>query len=244
MIKKSYCVVVLMLSLIVTAPCNLAEKMHQAVQATVVLQNNPPFVYTNEHNEFLGSDIAKLKPILEQSGVHYELLSVSWKRALAQLKKKPNVLGFPVSRTPAREKLFKWIIPLHTIKYHLFAVKNKFDSKLSDIDSGKYSFICSDKTVACSVLENFGAPASSIVKISHVNNKQIIDMVVRERVDFMLFTDEEFDYFLNQMEYDRSQFSALDNYNYELTEYLVSNLQFDDQLIEKIRDAAQSVKAK
>jgi len=60
----------------------------------------------------------------------------------------------------------------------------------------------------------------------------------------MIFTEEELNYFLGQMNYDRSQFAVLKNYNYELVEYLVGNLQFDDHLIQKIRDAAQSPNSK
>ena len=150
----------------------IADEQGNNSQVIILSQYNPPFVSTNEQGELIGTVVLKLQGILDQAGIDYKMQSVSWKRSLADVQQYPEVLSFPVSRIPEREKLYKWIIPLHRITSQLYGLRAKFDAELSDIKNGEYTFICSEKTVSCSALRSFGIPEQSITILAQYNNNQ------------------------------------------------------------------------
>jgi len=211
-----------------------AKSKGETPDVLLVSEYNPPYIYKNEQGVYIGTAVNTLKPIFERAGVTYKMQTTPWKRALAMLQRQNNVLIYPLARTPSRESKFKWLIPVHTVNFRIYGLKDKHDLNLSDITSGKYSFVCADKTVLCSALHSFGVPDSSVVKIAHVDDKQMIEMIFRGRVDFMMFSKKGLSHHIGKMSYDLSLLAPLVNYNYPVDEYLAGKPDFDSEITDKL----------
>jgi len=216
----------------------------KSTQLTLVTNKNPPYIFTNNNGDIVGTLVDKLATVMNQSDISYQIQEIPWKRALSATKNKSNTLIFPLSRTPEREKDYSWIIPLHHLNYKIYGLKGTFDEKLTDITSGKYTFICPENTIHCSVLSNIGVPESSMIKYAFIEPHQMINMVLRQRVNFVLVSDQGSDYYSKLLNYDKSKLVHLKNYNFEVVEYLSGNLDFDPLLTKKIQTAFNSISDK
>jgi len=198
----------------------------------------PPKVYINDQGEIIGPTVVKIQAIFKQAGVSYEMKIRSWQRAFADVKQRKDTMIFPLARISDREQQFKWIIPLYTLNLKLFGLKGKFDENESNISSRDFKFICPVKTILCIALKEHGIPESSILTMSHINDQQIIQMVLQGRINFILISELALEYNLEKMGLDRSLFAKLKNYNYQVVEYLAGNEKLDST---KIQNAAKHI---
>jgi len=238
MIRKLFLTIIILNALL---PVNLtsAESRDDSSDVLLVSEYNPPYIYKNEKGEFVGSAVKKLTPIFQKAGISFKMQTTPWKRALSMVEHQQNVLIYPLARTPERETKFKWLIPIHTIDFKVYGLRNKFDLKKTDITSGKYTFVCADKTILCTVLDSFGVPESSVIKIAHVDDKQMIEMVFRERVDFMIFSEHGLSHHIDKLKYDLTMLVPLDHYSYPVVEYLAGKVDFDSKITEKLLQAGK-----
>lgn len=213
-------------------------------KVTLVSEYNPPFVYKDDNGKFIGTSVSKLRPIMEKAGIEVEFKTYPWKRALAALNTLDDALIYPLSRIAEREENFSWVIPIHKVDFKLYSLKGKHSSDLINLNNGDYSFVCVDKTVLCSILKSFDIPESQIVKLSTIDDRQMIDMVVRGRIDYVLITDSGLKHHLKVMNLDPSLLVPNQHYKYQIEEYLAGNLQFDSKLMQRIQKAALELETK
>lgn len=80
----------------------------------------PPLLITAEHappasmqlgGQVVGRESDKIREMLERSGYAYRIDLLPWKRAYTLAQRDPFTCVYSTSRTPEREKLFKWIGP-------------------------------------------------------------------------------------------------------------------------------------
>jgi polar amino acid transport system substrate-binding protein len=80
----------------------------------------PPLLVTTEHSppssmkrgeEIIGRETEKIREMLSRSGVSYKLDLLPWKRAFTMAQRDANTCVYSTTRTPEREKLFKWVGP-------------------------------------------------------------------------------------------------------------------------------------
>ena len=171
----------------------------------------------------------------------FDIKIAPWHRALSLTEKNDNALIYPISRIPEREKEFIWLLPLHTMKFQLYGRKGKVDVNLNDIDTGQYKFVCANFTILCTGLKKLGVPDKSIVKISDVNDLQMINMVYRERVDFVLITTTGLKHHLKESSLTFDDFVALDNYQFDVVDYIAGNKNFIKSLTDSILKSAEQL---
>jgi polar amino acid transport system substrate-binding protein len=63
------------------------------------------------NGQIIGRNADKFNEVLRRSGIVHELDILPWKRAYTLLQSRPDMCVFTMSRTPEREKLFKWVGP-------------------------------------------------------------------------------------------------------------------------------------
>ncbi|MGW8394652.1 substrate-binding periplasmic protein [Pseudoduganella sp. HUAS MS19] len=80
----------------------------------------PPLVITAEHsppasmrvgNQVLGRESEKIREMLARTGYAYTIDVLPWKRAFSMAQRDPYTCVYSTSRTPEREKQFKWVGP-------------------------------------------------------------------------------------------------------------------------------------
>jgi len=80
----------------------------------------PPLVITAEHsppasmrvgNQVVGRESEKIREMLARAGLAYTIDVLPWKRAFTMAQRDPYTCVYSTSRTPEREKQFKWVGP-------------------------------------------------------------------------------------------------------------------------------------
>jgi polar amino acid transport system substrate-binding protein len=80
----------------------------------------PPLIITSEHsppasmkvgNQVVGREGEKIREMLARSGYAYKIDVLPWKRAFTMAQRDAYTCVYSTSRTPEREKQFKWVGP-------------------------------------------------------------------------------------------------------------------------------------
>jgi len=90
------------------------------------------------------SNEQKLVELLDSSKLLYNFEEYPWLRAFKLAKTKKNTFIYAISRTPERENLFQWVVPLYSFNFALYG-NNSADSSLWTKDNllaGRLSVAC------------------------------------------------------------------------------------------------------
>jgi polar amino acid transport system substrate-binding protein len=107
----------------------------QSPALKVYMSEYPPFCFTKD-GKATGFAAEIVSEMMKRIGVSYNIRSLPWKRAYQYLSEKPNVMLFTVTRTEAREALFKWVGPITTSSLVFFA-KNDSDITIRNLEDAK-----------------------------------------------------------------------------------------------------------
>ncbi|HEX5685938.1 MAG TPA: transporter substrate-binding domain-containing protein [Ideonella sp.] len=106
------------LGLAVLALCTLAAHAGNA-DLRIVTEELPPYNMT-QGGQITGLSTEVVQAVLKEVGVQAPIKSMPWARAYDIALNEENVLIYSITRTPQREKLFKWvgvIAPTHWALY-------------------------------------------------------------------------------------------------------------------------------
>ncbi len=67
----------------------------------------------------------------------YSLSLYPWARAYEKALHEPNVLIFPLDRTPAREQLFKWVGEIHRVASRLYKMRDSEGIVVNNLEDAK-----------------------------------------------------------------------------------------------------------
>ncbi|MRV73379.1 transporter substrate-binding domain-containing protein [Duganella sp. FT92W] len=76
----------------------------------IVAEHSPP-ASMKEGEEITGRETEKIRDMLGRSAIAYKIDILPWKRAFTMAQQQKNTCVYSTSRTPEREKQFKWIGP-------------------------------------------------------------------------------------------------------------------------------------
>ncbi|WP_159084479.1 substrate-binding periplasmic protein [Dongshaea marina] len=103
----------------------------------MVTDNWRPYNY-EENGEIKGIGTEILKKILNRSGFKYEITVYPWPRAYRKALHEKNVLIYSISRTPDREHLFKWVVPVGKSQFsYLYRLKKNSHINPKNIQEAK-----------------------------------------------------------------------------------------------------------
>lgn len=99
----------------------------------------PPFNYT-ENDKVVGYSADVIAMAFQKAGLKTTFTQWPWMRAYNQAKDVPGNYVFSTSRTPEREKLFKWVGPIAKDLVYLMVLKDSPIKEVSEFKSlKKYS---------------------------------------------------------------------------------------------------------
>ena len=75
-------------------------------------ENYPPFNMDDGEGKVVGISTEIVEELFSRSSVSYELQLLPWQRAYGNALDNKNYAVFSTTRTPEREKLFKWVGPI------------------------------------------------------------------------------------------------------------------------------------
>ncbi len=101
----------------------------------ITTEDNPPFNYL-DGQRVTGMSTEILTEMGRRAGVPLTIHMQPWARAYQAALEMPDTCVYSTVRLPEREALFKWIGPLATNKWALFA-KNDFSGQIRSIDDAK-----------------------------------------------------------------------------------------------------------
>ncbi|WP_223468364.1 substrate-binding periplasmic protein [Massilia soli] len=95
-----------------------------APQLYIATETSPPASML--HNRaVIGSSTDKVREIMARSGIAYRIDLLPWKRAYTAALHRSNACVYSTTRTPEREKLFRWIGPLDEAEWVLLALAER-----------------------------------------------------------------------------------------------------------------------
>lgn len=212
----------------------LAQESTSEPAFWVLTSLEPPFSLRNDKGQLEGYLIEVVSGILTEANIEQEILAAPWGRLIQEAQSKPNVLMFPLARTPDRENDYHWILPLTSNIYGVLGATEdkKFVKRKEDLN----------KVSPIGVLKNdFRHKVLLDQNIEGVMPFDDYDAAVSEllsgKLSSLFFSDAGLRYFCFKQGADCSHFTLL--YEYQtLTSYIALSKGTDAQHIGKLKTAA------
>jgi polar amino acid transport system substrate-binding protein len=153
-------------------------------ELTLMSEDYPPYNYPNKHGQPTGISIDIVKLIIKKTGDKNNITILPWARSYHNIQVKKNQVLFVMTRTIKREKLFKWVGPVASNNWVMFAKRNfKGDiNSLEELKNDKYT-IGTYKNDACELfLQDKGFKNLASVSDDSLNVKKLI----RNRINFWI----------------------------------------------------------
>jgi polar amino acid transport system substrate-binding protein len=198
----------------------------------------PPANYM-ENDKLVGISVDSLRLIWAEQGISEQpILLVPWARGYRNVLKTPNTALFTMSRTPAREDMFKWVGPLFNSVHVLMAKKTsglKFDN-FGDVLNYRVATVQGD--ISQISLQQIGFPESNMAKVTDLERAFV--MMKLGRVDMMMVSIHGFQHLTKLLNVDSSNFEQVWQVN-QIGNYIAFNLQTPDKVIESYQKAFENV---
>ena len=211
---------------------------------TLITEEYPPFNFT-EDGVHRGIATDALIEILAAAGSlksHKDVASIPWARGYHIAQNAPNILLYSVTRTEAREKLFKWVGPIVEADIMLLQ-KTSHHLKIDNPEQ-----INTQKLRVGVVLDDVG---EQLLKEQQVNERQIFplnkgrylaQMLMENRVDLAAYDKMVLFWNLKQLGANPADYSSV----YTLKKsgyYYALSLDVDDSLVAKLQKELDRLKS-
>lgn len=233
---------------------SLAAEQNTITNVKVYYVLTSPLVDPDGKPSYRAKVMQALKTALLKSNIKLTFIPAPWNRVVRLTSEDDKSLLFQLIRTKGREKKYHWLTSLNwsTDSLNLYTRSDKILTKLTkeQIINGPYKAVCQINYAQCDMLLEFGFPAERITKIPNTNGPLLVNFVLRGRADFMAgyaLTIKEDLYSLtankNSPETDDRQPSLAPVFSLKArSNYLVASLNFDPDLLVKIKQALSSFK--
>lgn len=153
----------------------------------------PPFRMEGENGQLQGLDIDLLNELSRRTGLRFEVQRAPWARGLTALEQGSADLMTGLARTPERERYIRYLdTPYYACSPRFYASPTQA-MLLNDYASLRGLRI--GYVLESVYFQPFDAD-KSLNKIGVSNEKQLLEMLVRGRIDVLVGTDCQVDYAL------------------------------------------------
>ena len=153
-----------------------------AADYKIMTEEYPPFNYT-DGGKITGLSTEVMFEIAKRIGHHTDIEVLPWARAYGLIQKKGGQILYSMTRTEAREDLFKWVGPVSANKWVLFAKKGSGLSISSLEDAKKVKKIGAYKDDAA---ESFLKAEGFTNLDSVVKDEQNVPKLMAGRIDLWI----------------------------------------------------------
>ncbi|WP_022663452.1 substrate-binding periplasmic protein [Paucidesulfovibrio longus] len=101
----------------------------------LLTEDGPPFNFPGSSGP-QGFTVEVVRELLARTGCQGEITFLPWPRAYDETLKKPDTVLFTITRTPDREDLFRWVGPIASLTWALFALPQS-KLKLRSLDEAR-----------------------------------------------------------------------------------------------------------
>jgi polar amino acid transport system substrate-binding protein len=101
----------------------------------ILTEEYPPYNYT-ERGRITGFSTEVVEAVLKEIKVSGTIQSLPWARAYETARDSEDVLIYSITRSPEREKLFKWVGVIAPTSYYLYSLSGR-NLKLASLDEAK-----------------------------------------------------------------------------------------------------------
>jgi len=215
-----------------------------STELKVLTEDYTPFNYL-ENGSLKGFTTEIVQTLIKKTGVQIErnkILLWPWKRAYQTALEEDNVLLFTTTRTPQREKLFKWVGPIYPREQWVFKLKSRDDINVDNIQEAmvyKVAEVEDSANYQAFVKHGF-LPGKNLITLSKGDSK--IKMFLAGRIDLVSYIPLEAAYRLRELgkSYDimKKLFLMSGEYKY----YLAFSYGTDDEIVEQFQKAFDDMK--
>lgn len=152
----------------------------------IYTENYPPYNLLNNNGDVVGLATEKVHQVMKAAGLDYEIKLVPWARAVHFTQNNSNALIYSITRTPARESNFDWLVPLAESSFYVFnRDKDVRSVNLASIRAGEFTGACVSNDLGCELFRVIGMPKANILRIAD-NYTADFRMVMAERADLYI----------------------------------------------------------
>ncbi|BBH53419.1 substrate-binding periplasmic protein [Fluviispira sanaruensis] len=134
-IKRIFRFFIPLLCLIFFNYLQAATKISSTLKINAVTEHYPPYNMI-ENESIVGVSAEIMQELFKRAKVNYTLNIYPWAHSYKLALEEPNTVVFATSRTPEREKLFKWVGPIGESNWVFFA-KEGSTIKINTLDEAK-----------------------------------------------------------------------------------------------------------
>ncbi|MCF6178406.1 MAG: ABC transporter substrate-binding protein [Geopsychrobacter sp.] len=209
-----------------------------------ITEEYPPFNFTDA-GEVQGIATDTLLEMLKLSGASQtrdDIGSLSWARGYDIALHTEDVLLYSMTRTAAREKLFKWVGPIIRSKIVLFARKDHHLTlkSIDEINQRKLRVGVVLNDVGEQILQEQGVERARIYRFN--KGVHLAQMLEKERIDLLAYGRLVTLWNLKSLGYEADSFEAIFTLQ-EAEYYYALNIKTDDRTVEQLQTALDQVKA-
>ena len=192
-----------------------------------------------EQGELKGITVDTLKAMWHQLEIPEQSIEVvPWSRGYRFTLNNPNTALFTMSRTHAREGLFKWVGPVFHSTHVLMAKKSKqfaFNS-LGEVFAQRVAAVNGD--ISEISLLQVGFPSSNMAKVKDLETA--FKMLNADRVDMIVVTIHGFAYLSQQLGVDANNYVNVWEVS-KVGNYIAFNLHTSDEVIKQYQQAFNEI---
>lgn len=209
---------------------------HSSESLQLLTENSPPYNHVQD-GKLVGPAVEIIKELQKRVGHEGTIEVLPWNRAYKKTLTTKNTALFLTARTPAREKLFKWIGPIISDQWGFLAQKT-FKKKIKDLESaketlriGSYLGDVKDEFLKANGFKNLD---------TSLNNQVNARKLASGRLDLWVVSLVEFKTHLKNEGLNPNDFKIV--YKFEKVDlYLAFSLKTDDAIVSRWKNAFDSL---
>ncbi len=212
----------------------------QSIQ--IVTEQYPPYNY-KEDGEIKGVSTEVVRAVIKEAGIVARIGVYPWARAYMMAKNEENILIYSISRTPHREKLFKWVGVIAPIDFYIFALKERKDIQIDQLEDARRYRI---GTVREDALEQFFTGKAFLKIHKNSSNEAVMKMLLSKRLELWPISELAGYYYLKKNNHSPSEVRKV--YHIEGfasgDQYLAFGQATSDRVVKLLKSALERVKNK
>ncbi len=215
----------------------LVARLANAQDLIIYTENYPPYNYLNEKDEVVGLATEKVRQVMEETDLEYDIRLVPWTRAEHYVTTQNNALIYSMTRTPKREDRFEWLVPLARSNFYLFVRTGETRSvNAASLKSGMFTGTCVSNDLGCELFRWTDMPAGNIIPVSSTETADF-RMVIAERADIYISDLMVNDRLRKSEGFDPALTKPVMRLSGKAGFYLAGNKAVSDTISEPIREA-------
>lgn len=207
----------------------------------VAMDSFKPFVIYHPDSTPTGIAVSVVNQLFIKAGINVQPVSLfPLRRTLTMVSKTPNTFGFPLFRTPEREKRYKWVVPVTLpIRSILAKLKARSDISVNELDDAKkYSIGVVNGNNLQAFFKNAGFHKIEPVTTNALNYKKLFS----RRIDLISIREPTLMTELKQFGFSTDDVEIVYSIGHDSPAWLITNLKTPDDIVKKLQESYADIK--